>query len=138
MILIVGIAARALSGILMNMSYRQTAMRVGFAVGSLMLSFTVLSHGVSLESLMEGLPALAILGLTALGLKYPSVSAAGFAVAAVVLFYVIGFKSPHGFTFYQFIVSFLVCLPLAIVAYAFLQLRTERSEDTPPATTASH
>ena len=118
-ILIVALAARALSGIMLIKNYLETAVRITLSVGLLMMLFYFAENGFSLNTLVESIPAIIILALGVLGKKKPVISAIAFAVLAIVALVAIMFFARPGFTFYQVITALVVSMPLSSVAYCF-------------------
>ncbi len=115
----VGIAARALSGILMVGNYKKTGFYIGLSVGALWLLFAIISHGITIDMLAEASPGILILLTGIIGLKKTLVSSVIFILVTVVAFYFIGFKTAHGFTIYQLTTAVLVSLPLLMAALCF-------------------
>ncbi len=118
-LLIVALAARGLSGIMLIKNYLETAVRITLGVGLLMMLFYFAENGFSLNALVESIPAFIILALGVLGKKKPFISAIAFAVLTVVALVAIMFFARPGFTFYQVITALVVSLPLSSVAYCF-------------------
>ncbi|MFZ4620738.1 MAG: hypothetical protein ACOYNS_09275 [Bacteroidota bacterium] len=118
-VLIVALAARALTGILMIKNYLEAAVRITLGVGLLMILFYFAENGLSFNGLMESIPAMVILALGMVGKKKPYVSAVAFAILTLVAMVVIMFFARPGFTFYQVITALVVSLPLGSVAYCF-------------------
>ncbi|MCD6239329.1 MAG: hypothetical protein J7K51_08445 [Thermotogae bacterium] len=60
---------------------------VGIPLGTLLLSFALLSHGFSVEGFIESIPGIFVLFLTWLGGKFNLVGGIGFYIYASVFFY---------------------------------------------------
>ncbi|MGA3245247.1 MAG: hypothetical protein ABSE41_11565 [Bacteroidota bacterium] len=120
-LLIVALAARALIGVLMIGDHKAVGVRISVGVGSLWLLFVLAENGLTLRALPEASPGILMLLLGLLGKHQPRISGAVFAILAVAAAYFIGFRTGHGFTFYQAITALLVSLPLAVSAFYFLK-----------------
>lgn len=118
-ILIIALAARALSGVLLIKNYLEAAVRIAVGIGAMWLLFVTAENGISLEMLMEGLPGFVFIILGLLGKKKPKIVAVIFAVLAIAALFLISFTVKRGFTFYQVITALVVSLPLASTAYCF-------------------
>ncbi len=118
-VLIVALAARALSGIMMIKNYLEAAVRITLGVGLLMMMFYFAENGFSLNALMESVPAILILALGIVGRKKPFISAIAFGALTVVAMVAIMFFARPGFNVYQVITALVVGLPLGSVAYCF-------------------
>lgn len=123
-IIIVGIAARALSGILMSRSYLETAVRISASLGLAFIAFGLAEGGVSLESLQHLLPGLFFIGLGFAGKRFPMIGAVVYSVLAISAFVGISFLLRGTFSIYQLITGTLIGAPLGSVAYCFYKGRT--------------
>jgi len=119
LLLVIAIAARAISGILMVGNYREAAIRMTISVGAFWILFAVLSHGFSLGTLMESIPGISILAIGLIGIKKPMISSGVSIISATVLLFFVLFKTPKGFTIIQVFVALLVTLPLYFAAFCF-------------------
>jgi hypothetical protein len=111
-VVMLGLAARAFSNVILVGNYRASASKMIVAVGLLMTLFSSLEmgNGFSFGALAEMVPGLAIAGIGLLAKKFPR--PIGFVVFAVTasLVYVILQK---GFTAGQITTALLVSVPLA-------------------------
>lgn len=121
MLLIVGLAARALVGVLMIGDYRAVGMRIAVGIGSLWILFALAESGLALSGLPEASPGIILIILGLLGKRQPRISAAVLAVLAIAALYFIAFRTGHGLTFYQAITALLVSLPLAAASFCFFR-----------------
>ncbi|MBK8127836.1 MAG: hypothetical protein IPK53_02505 [bacterium] len=124
-VIILGIATKALFNVLLVKDYRGAAVRIIIGVGAMALLFVVMSHGLSLETLMEGSPWITMIALGLLARKFPrTISGVVFAATTVLLFFILG----KGLTVGQFATALLICVPL-YVAGTCLWIRP--AEETP-------
>jgi hypothetical protein len=122
-IIIVGLAAKALSNVLLVKNCREAASRIIMTVGLMVTLFASMSHGLSIGTLMEAAPGLAIVGIGWLSKKFPRiVGTLVFAVTAVLVFFILR----KGFTIGQITTAVVISIPL-ILAGACLFVR-ERDE----------
>jgi hypothetical protein len=123
-VIIVGLAAKALFNVLLVKNYRQGAVRIIITVGLLIALFASMSHGLSLTTIMEAAPGLAIAAVGLLAKKFPRVVGAIIFAATAVLEFVILKK---GFTIGQIATSVIIGVPM-ILAGVCLFTR-ERNDD---------
>ena len=135
-IIIVGLAAKALFNVLLVKNYRQAATRIIIAVGLMMTLFSSMSHGLSLTTLMEAAPGLAIVALGFLAMKYPrTVGTLVFAATAALLVLILS----KGFTVGQFATALLISVPMILAGVCLfvhdqLDPETETETSTKPFT----
>jgi hypothetical protein len=122
-LLILGLAARALTSILMLGDYKKVAFWIPVTVGSLWLLFVLAENGLKIQALPEAAPGIIMILAGIAGTWYPRISGIFFAILSLAAIYFIGFRTGHGFTFYQIITALLVALPLGISSYCFLKER---------------
>jgi len=120
-ILIIALAARALSGVLLVGNYREAAVRISIGVGAFWLLFVGLENGLSLHFLLEGLPGFLFIGIGLLGRIKPLISAGIFAVLTFAALIMISFFAAPGFTVSQVMVALLVSIPLGAVSWCFFK-----------------
>jgi len=120
-LLIVGLATRALVGVLMVGDYRGAGVRISVSVGALWILFVLAENGLALSALPEASPGIILVLLGLLGIRQPRLSAVLFAILAIAALYVIGFRTGRGFTFYQAITALLVSLPLGASSFCFFK-----------------
>jgi hypothetical protein len=120
-LLVIALAARAVTGVLMIGDYRSVAMKISISLGALWLLFVLAENGFSLAMLKEGSPGILIALIGVLGKWQPKISGAIFGILACVACYFIGFRTGHGFTFYQAMTSMLVAVPLLASSYCFFK-----------------
>jgi hypothetical protein len=137
-LLAIGLVARPVTALLLNGSYRQTALRVGVTISAAWLLFVVFENGLSVQTLLEGSPGILILAVTLLGLKKPRISSVILIIMSVALFYMVAFRAAPGFTFYQVIVALMITVPLATEAIAFYRIPADPVENTPEDRTNLH
>jgi hypothetical protein len=118
-ILIIAIASRALSGVLLIKNYHVAGIRITSAVGSFWILFVIASHGISIHALPEAIPGIAFILFALLGKYKPMITAIIFGFLSLLAFGFISFFVRGGFTFYQFITGLLVSLPLAAASFCF-------------------
>lgn len=110
-VIIIGLAAKALFNVLLTKNYREAASRIIMAVGLMIALFAAMSHGLSIASLMEAAPGLAIAGIGWISRKYPrTIGTLVFAVTAVLAFFILQ-KGP---TIGQITTAFLISTPLIL------------------------
>jgi hypothetical protein len=129
-LLCIGLAAKALMGVLMAGDARAAGFRIGIAIAFCYLLFTVLEGGPAMGMLMQGLPGLAILGAALLGRWKPLVGGSCFTVLAAAAFSVFG--PAGGLTMSRALMGLLLALPLAAAAACFFRASIHHAQgDTP-------
>jgi hypothetical protein len=131
LLVVVGLAARALAGVLMIGDYREAGVRIAVGVGALIMLFAVIEHGGGLSALPETLPGVIILLIGLLGTRKPFVSAVVFAVLSILAFVLIAFMGGRGFSIVQLISALLVSLPLAAAGYCLFKGSHKDREELP-------
>jgi len=126
-IIIVGLAAKALSNVLLVKNYRLAASKIIIAVGLLIALFASMSHGLSISTLMEAGPGLAIAGIGWLSRKFPRiVGVFVFAVTAALEFVIL----QKGFTIGQLTTATVIGVPLVLAGVSlFIGGRDEGSSE---------
>ena len=120
-LLCIGLAARALVGVLMVGDYRAVGVRISVSVGALWALFVLAEHGLALDGIPEAGPGIIMVLIGLLGKRQPKISAPIFAVLALAAMYIIGLRSGHNITFSQVIVGLLISLPLAASSFCFFK-----------------
>jgi hypothetical protein len=110
-IIIVGLAAKALSNVLLVKNYREAASRIIMTVGLMVTLFASMSHGLSIGTLMEAAPGLAIVGIGWLSKKFPRiVGTIVFAGTAVLTFFIL----QQGINIGQITTAVVISVPLTL------------------------
>jgi hypothetical protein len=116
-IIIVGLAAKALSNVLLVKNFREAASRIIMTVGLMVTLFASMSHGFSIGTLMEAAPGLAIVGIGFLSRKFPRiVGILVFVATAALLFVILG----KGFTIGQITTAVVIGVPLALAGVCLI------------------
>lgn len=116
-VVIIGLAAKALSNVFLVGNYRQSGTKIITWVGFLLVLFTSLENGFSIGSLMESIPGLIIIAIGLLSKKFPrSVGVVTLAVMCALLFIIF----QKGFVIGQFITAAVVSIPLAIAGISLI------------------
>ena len=110
-IIIVGLAAKALSNVLLAKNYRQAATTIIITVGLMMTLFSVMSHAFSLTTLMESLPGLGVIGVGLLSKKFPRIVGVLVFIATAALEVLI---LTRGLTIGQFATATVIGVPLVL------------------------
>jgi hypothetical protein len=110
-VIIVGLAAKALFNVLLVKDYREAGSRIIMAIGLLAMLFVAAENGLTLAGLMEAAPWLVIVGIGLLSRKFPkTIGAIIFAVTALLLVFILG----KGFTVGQIATAAVVCVPMGL------------------------
>ncbi|MBU0509848.1 hypothetical protein KKH27_13580 [bacterium] len=110
-VIIVGLAAKALFNVLLVKNYREAAARIIMAVGLMVALFASMSHGLSIVTLAEAAPGLAIVGIGWLSRKFPrTIGTLLFAVTVVLVVFILR----KGFTIGQVTTAVLISVPLIL------------------------
>lgn len=110
-VIIAGLAAKALFNVLLVKNYREAATRILMTVGLLIALFGFLSHGFSLISLLEATPGLLIFGIGWLSRVFPRViGTLIFVLTAALLVFILG----KGFTIGQLTTAVVIGVPLIL------------------------
>lgn len=108
-VIMLGLASKALFNVLLVKNYREASSRIIMAVGLLVVLFVAMENGATVGGLVESSPALLIVGLGWLARKFPR--AVGSIVFAATAFFLVAILS-KGFTVGQFTTALLICGPL--------------------------
>ncbi len=111
-ILVLGLAARALVNVVLVGNYRDSGSKIIMAAGALMALFASfeMGNGFSIGALAGVVPGLAIVGMGWLARKFPrSIGGTIFAITAVLLYVILA----KGFTIGQITTALVVSVPLA-------------------------
>jgi hypothetical protein len=131
-VIILGLAAKALTNVVLTGNYREAGARIIMAVGLLVFLFVALENGFSVGTLMEGAPWLAIVGIGLLARRFPrAIGGALFVIAAVLAVVILSIK---GFTIGQISVALLVSLPLVTAGTCLIvgdREQTDNDSETP-------
>ncbi len=110
-VIIVGLASKALFNVLLLKNYRAAASRIIIAVGLLITLFATMSHGLTLGTLMEAAPGLAVAGIGLLSKKYPRiVGTLVFVLTAALLVVILG----KGFSIGQITTALVIGVPMIL------------------------
>ena len=116
-VIIVGLATKALFNVLLTKNYRAAASKIIMAVGLMIALFAALSHGLSISTVMEAGPGLIIVAIGWLSRKYPRPVAILVFVATVALLALIFSK---GFTVGQFVTAALISIPMILAGVCLM------------------
>ncbi len=111
MVIVVGLAAKAFSGVILVKNPREGAVKIVITAGLLITLFSVMDGGSFLGALMQSLPGLAIVALGFLARKFPRTVGGLILAAAAALAVIILWK---GLTIYLIGTALVVCVPLAV------------------------
>jgi hypothetical protein len=110
-VIMVGLAAKALFNVLLLKNYREAAARIIMAVGLLVTLFAAAENGPTLAGLIEAAPWLLIVGVGWLSRKYPrTIGSVILVITAALLFVILG----RGLTIGQFTTAALICMPMGL------------------------
>jgi hypothetical protein len=109
-IVIIGLAAKAMSNIILVGNYREAATKIIMTVGLMIVLFVALENGFSLGGLIESLPGLGIIIVGWLSKKYPKTIGGIIFGITIGMFVLI---MSRGFVIGQIITAVLICVPLA-------------------------
>jgi len=124
-VIVLGLAAKALFNVLLTKDYREAGIRIILSVGLLMVLFAAAEEGISLGSLMHSLPGLAIVGIGLTARKYPKpVSICVFVATAVLLLFIFS----KGFTIGQITTALLIGVPMTLAGLSLLVSPPEQEE----------
>lgn len=116
-VVIIGLAAKALSNVFLVGNYRQSGTKIITWVGFLLVLFASLENGFSIGSLMESIPGLIIIAIGLLSKKFPrSVGVVTLAVMCALLFFIL----QKGFVIGQIITAAIVSVPLATAGISLI------------------
>jgi hypothetical protein len=128
-VIILGLATKALFNVLLVKNYREVGSRIIMAVGMLVLLFVAVENGFTLGGLIESAPWILIVGIGWISRKFPrTIAALVFVVSAALLFIILS----KGFTVAQLATATLVCIPLITAGVCLiLPERGEPDADQP-------
>jgi len=110
-VIVGGLAAKALSNVLLVKNYREAASKIIMTVGLMITLFASMSHGLSLGTLIEASPGLAVVAIGWLSRKYPrTVGVIVFAAAAALEVLILG----RGFNLGQIFTGLVIGVPLGL------------------------
>jgi hypothetical protein len=110
MVIVIGLAARALSSVLLVKNPREGSIKIIITAGLLITLFSVMDGGSFLGALKQSVPGLAVVGLGFLARKFPRTIGVLILTAAAALAVIILMK---GITIAQIGTALLVAVPLA-------------------------
>lgn len=117
MVIVIGIAAKALFNVLLSKQFREVAPKIIIALGLLIALFAglgVIQHGVfSISFLMNVLPGLFIAGLGILAKYFPRIIAV---VLFLIMLALIVFILSKGFTWGQIATALIIVIPLLVAS----------------------
>ena len=130
-IVIIGLAAKALSNVFLIGNYRESATKIIMAVGLMFVLFASLENGFSIGALMESAPGLAIVGIGWLSKKFPrTIGVIVLVITAALLFIIL----QKGFVIGQIITAIVVSVPLTIAGISLMvgdRIETGSDNDVP-------
>ena len=110
-IVIIGLAAKALSNVFLIGNYRDSATKIIMGVGLMITLFVSLENGFSIGTLIESIPGIAIVAIGWLSKKFPrTIGIIVLIVTAALLFMIL----QKGFVIGQIITAVVVSVPLTI------------------------
>lgn len=116
-IVIIGLAAKALSNVFLIGNYRESATKIIMGVGLMFVLFASLENGFSIGTLMESAPGLAIVGIGWLSKKFPkTIGVIVLIITAVLLFIIL----QKGFIIGQIITAVVITVPLVIAGISLI------------------
>ncbi len=128
-VIILGLASKALFNVLLIKDYREVGSRIIMAVGLLVLLFVTLENGFSLGGLIESAPWILIVGIGWASRKFPrTIAALLFVVTAALLYFILS----KGFTVGQLATAALVCIPLITAGVCLILPERGEPEMDPP------
>ncbi len=127
-VIVLGLASKALFNLLLTKNYREAGSRIIMAVGLLATLFVAAENGVSVGALVEGAPFLVIVLIGWLSRRFPrTIGSLIFVVTAALLFVILN----KGFTIGQLTTALVVCVPLTLAGIS-LFAHEKGNEDAPP------
>jgi len=132
MVIILGLATKALFNVILVKNYREAATKIIISVGLLIALFSVMDASSFLSVVMQILPGLAIAGIGLLSRKYPRpIGIVVFAATAILLWLILHRGTGWG----QLATAAVICIPLGL-AGAALFVRDKTEGDAEPANSA--
>jgi len=116
-IVIIGLAAKALSNVFLIGNYRESATKIIIGVGLLLVLFVSLENGFSKGMLIESAPFWGIVGIGWLSKKYPRFIGGVVLGITVILLILILSK---GFVIGQIITAVVITIPLTIAGVSLI------------------
>lgn len=127
-VIVLGLASKALFNLLLTKNYREAGSRIIMAVGLLATLFVAVENGVSIGALLESAPFLVIVLIGWLSRRFPrTIGSLIFVVTTALLFVILS----KGFTIGQLTTGLVVCVPLTLAGVS-LFAREKGNEDAPP------
>ncbi len=119
MIIIIGLAAKALSNVFLIGNYRESATKILLTVGLIVVLFATLEEGLSIGSLMNSLPGIIIIAIGLLSKKFPkSIGVVVLAVTAALAIMIVTLKGRVLIA--QITTALLISVPLAIAGISLI------------------
>lgn len=126
MVIVMGLATKALFNVILVKNYRETAVKIIISVGLLLALFGSLGPSSLLGKIMQSLPGLVVVGIGLLARKYPR--PVGILVLAVTVFMVV-FILGKGFTWGQIGTAALIGIPMLLATLGlFSRDKTDSKE----------
>jgi hypothetical protein len=107
--IILGLAGKALSNVILTGNYRDGAVKIVMTIGLLMALFELIEGGFALTSLVNAIPGLAIAGVGWLGRMFPRTIAGIVFLITIVLS---GFVLAKGLTIGQIAITTIIAVPM--------------------------
>jgi hypothetical protein len=134
-VIILGLASKALFNVLLVKNYREAGSRIIMAVGALVVLFVAAENGPTLAGLAEASPGLAVVLIGWLARRFPRTIGTFIFVATLGLLVVILGK---GFTIGQVTTALVLCVPLSLAgASLFARDRADGEMSTEPSPQAT-
>lgn len=127
-IVIIGLATKAMSNVILVGNYRESATKIIMTVGLMIVLFVALENGFSLGGLIESLPGLGIIAVGWLSKKYPkTIGGIIFGITVAMLFLILS----RGFVIGQIITAVLITVPLTTAGFGLIHGdRKEKESET--------
>jgi len=110
-VVVIGLAAKALSNVFLIGNYRESATKMIMGVGLMIILFVSLENGFSVGTLIESVPGIVVVAIGWLSKKFPrTIGIIVLVVTAAFLFIIL----QKGFVIGQIITAVLVSVPLTI------------------------
>lgn len=131
-VIIVGLAAKALFNVILVKNYREGATKIIIAAGlliTLFVAFDSVEGGLSIRTFMNLTPGLAIVGIGLLSKKFPrTIAVMIFAITTILMFIIL----EKGLTISQLTTALVVGVPLIVAgACLFKREKTTSGNDSP-------
>lgn len=116
-IVIVGLAAKALSNVFLIGNYRESGTKIIMGVGLMIVLFVFLSHGFSVGMLVESAPGWLIILVGWLAKKFPrTIGGVVLGITALLLVVILG----KGFVIGQIITAVIITIPLVTAGVSLI------------------